>query len=366
MYKFEDIRDVHLEITSKCQAKCPMCPRRINGGPMNPFIKLDDITLDRFKEWFPRQFIQQLNSMFMCGNLGDPIISRDTMEIFEHLREVNPRMKLSMHTNGSARETGWWKELAKHRVIVTFGIDGLEDTHHLYRISTDFNKIIDNAKAFIGAGGYAKWHMLVFEHNEHQVQEAKQMSEELGFKMFTTKNTTRFKDDHFQVIDEKGMAFNPPPSSIYSFGNNQDNWVAGSARVIIKYSDFTTIIWKLDGNQYSRFIIDAYSSDKDAVSHNFISQDGNYSDILSTETIVVIQGALYKDKATTLPSILTVGIGDLLIFNDGKYVQGTWRRTDISESFEFFDINQNPIEVPPSSQWIHVVPNEGQIVWSNS
>ncbi len=50
----------------------------------------------------------------------------------------------------------------------------------------------------------------------------------------------------------------------------------------------------------------------------------------------------------------------------GKYVQGTWRRTDISESFEFFDINQNPIEVPPSSQWIHVVPNEGQIVWSNS
>ena len=204
MYKFEDIRDVHLEITSKCQAKCPMCPRRINGGPMNPFIKLDDITLDRFKEWFPRQFIQQLNSMFMCGNLGDPIISRDTMQIFEHLREVNPRMKLSMHTNGSAREQNWWKELAKYRVIVTFGIDGLEDTHHLYRISTDFNKIIDNAKAFIGAGGYAKWHMLVFEHNEHQVQEAKQMSEELGFKMFTTKNTTRFKDDHFQVIDEKG------------------------------------------------------------------------------------------------------------------------------------------------------------------
>ena len=63
-----------------------------------------------------------------------------------------------------------------------------------------------------------------------------------------------------KVIDEKGMAFNPPPSSIYSFGNNQDNWVTGSARVIIKYSDFTTIIWKLDGNQYSRFIIDGYSS----------------------------------------------------------------------------------------------------------
>ena len=60
-----------------------------------------------------------------------PIISRDTMQIFEHPREVNPRMKLSMHTNGSAREQNWWKELAKYRVIVTFGIDGLEDTHSI-------------------------------------------------------------------------------------------------------------------------------------------------------------------------------------------------------------------------------------------
>ena len=169
------------------------------------------------------------------------------------------------------------------------------------------------------------------------------------------------------VIDSKGYKFlQPGPQPLYPFGFDQTNWSSGANKITIQYSDFTTVIWKMDGNRYSRFIIDAYSSEKDAVAHNFISQDGNYTDILSTETIVVIQGALYKDKATTLPSILTVGIGDLYIFNDGKYVQGTWRRTDISESFEFFDINQNPIEVPPSSQWIHVVPNEGQIVWSNS
>ena len=170
-----------------------------------------------------------------------------------------------------------------------------------------------------------------------------------------------------EVVDSKGYKFlQPGPQPLYPFGFNQNNWDSGANKITIQYSEFTTVIWKLDGNRYSRFIIDAYSSDKDAVSHNFISQDGNYSDILSTETIVVIQGALYKDKATTLPSILTVGIGDLFIFNDGKYVQGNWRRTDISENFEFFDLNQNPIEVPPSSQWIHIVPNEGQITWSNS
>lgn len=169
------------------------------------------------------------------------------------------------------------------------------------------------------------------------------------------------------VVDSKGYKFlQPGPNPIYPFGFDQTNWESGANKITIKYSEFTTVIWKKDGEKYSRFIIDAYSSDKEAVAHNFISQDGNYSDILSTETIVVIQGALYKDKATTLPSILTVGIGDLFVFNNGKYIQGTWRRTDITEPFEFYDINQNPIEVPPSSQWIHIFPNEGQISWSSS
>ena len=170
-----------------------------------------------------------------------------------------------------------------------------------------------------------------------------------------------------EIIDSKGFKFlQPGPQPLYSFGLNQNNWSEGANKITIQYSEFTTVIWKTDGDRYSRFIIDGYSSENEAVAHNFISQDGNYTDILSSETIVVIQGALYKDTATTLPSILTVGIGDLFIFNDGEYVQGTWRRTDISDSFEFFDTNQEPIEVPPSSQWIHIVPNEGQITWSNS
>jgi MoaA/NifB/PqqE/SkfB family radical SAM enzyme len=204
MYRYQDIKDIHLEITSKCQAKCPMCPRRISGGPLNPFIKLDEITLDVFKKWFELDFIKQLDSLFMCGNLGDPIISKDTLEIYQYLREANPNIRLAMHTNGSARDPEWWQRLAQLKVKVTFGIDGLADTHHLYRISTDFNKIIENARAFITAGGVAKWHMLVFAHNEHQIEEARTMSKQMGFADFSIKYTSRFKQDYLQVIDDAG------------------------------------------------------------------------------------------------------------------------------------------------------------------
>ncbi len=208
MYKLEDIRDVHLELTSKCQARCPMCPRRINGGPINPLMTLDEISLEQFKSWFDEKFIRQLDSLFMCGNLGDPIIAQDCLEIFQYLRETNPSMRLSMHTNGSARSVDWWQHLAEAKVRVTFGIDGLEDTHAIYRIGTNFNKILENAQSFISAGGEAEWHMLVFKHNEHQVDSCRLLSQELNFKKFTVKHTSRFKDDKFHVLDESGKTIN--------------------------------------------------------------------------------------------------------------------------------------------------------------
>lgn len=204
MYNFNEVKSMHIELTSKCQARCPMCPRRINGGMLNPLIDLEEITLEQFKSWFPTSFLQQLTFINFCGNLGDPIIAKDTLEIVQHLREVHPLLTILMHTNGSARDTKWWEELAKANVRVTFGIDGLDDTHHLYRISTDWHKIINNARAFINAGGYAEWHMLVFKHNEHQVEECRELSKKYNFGSFAVKHTTRFQDGKFNVLDEDG------------------------------------------------------------------------------------------------------------------------------------------------------------------
>ena len=44
MYKYEDIRSIHLEVTQKCQAACPMCDRNMNGKGVNPHINLDELT----------------------------------------------------------------------------------------------------------------------------------------------------------------------------------------------------------------------------------------------------------------------------------------------------------------------------------
>jgi MoaA/NifB/PqqE/SkfB family radical SAM enzyme len=204
MYKLDQIKEIHLELTSKCQASCPMCQRNIQGGIASPWLVETEITIDQFKKWFPIPFIKQLTKLFMCGNSGDAIVAKDTLKVFQYVREHNSNIELGLHTNGSAQSENWWVQLAKLNVFVTFGIDGLTDTHALYRIGTNFDKIIKNATVFIQAGGLARWHMLVFEHNKHQIDECRSLSEKLGFSEFVEKNSARFRDGHLPVLTKEG------------------------------------------------------------------------------------------------------------------------------------------------------------------
>lgn len=208
MYNLDQIKILHFEPTTRCQASCPMCARNIQGGINNPFITQDDVSLQQFKKWFPVEFIQQLNRFYMCGNVGEPIMAKEALEMYDYVKSTNPTIQLSLNTNGSARDKNWWRTLAKifgNSGSVRFGIDGLEDTHHLYRIGTDWNKIIDNARTFIDSGGSAIWDMLVFEHNSHQVEACKELSQELGFKQFYSKHTNRFRENQIHVLNKKGQ-----------------------------------------------------------------------------------------------------------------------------------------------------------------
>lgn len=208
MYKFSELKSLHLEISSNCQAKCPMCARNYHGGLDNPLLQINDIDLDSFKVMFPLSVLTQIHSVSMCGNFGDPILNQDLIPIIKYITYSNPDISMDVHTNGGARNLKWWKELAtsmpkKH--LVHFALDGLEDTHSLYRIGTDWTKIIDNAKEFISAGGNAQWVFITFKHNEHQLNDCKQLAKELGFTSFFEKQTSRFiGNPYFEVLDKFG------------------------------------------------------------------------------------------------------------------------------------------------------------------
>jgi MoaA/NifB/PqqE/SkfB family radical SAM enzyme len=213
MYKYENIRTIHLENTQNCQASCPMCDRNQNGGALNPHIDLSELTIGDAKRIFEPDFIAQLKTMYMCGNLGDPIVARDTLEIFKYFREHNKDMWLSMNTNAGARDAEWWKDLADtfgRMGTVIFSVDGLRDTNHIYRQGVSWDAVERSMRSFIAAGGRARWDFLIFEHNQHQVEEAERLANEMGFEKFVAKKTGRFitatseKKEQHQAVDRKG------------------------------------------------------------------------------------------------------------------------------------------------------------------
>lgn len=213
MYDYKDIKSIHLEVTQNCQANCPMCDRNMNGQGINPHINLSELTLKDCKLIFEPSFIAQLDTMYMCGNLGDPIIARDTLEIFKYFREHNPNIWLSMNTNGGARDQTWWTELASvfgQKGTVIFSVDGLVNTNHIYRQGVKWLAVENNMQSFIAAGGRARWDFLIFEHNQHQVEEAEALAIKWGCEKFIKKKTGRFitqdskKKETHQAVNRKG------------------------------------------------------------------------------------------------------------------------------------------------------------------
>lgn len=189
LFNLDQVKTLHLEPTTVCNAACPQCPRT------NRTFTAAEIRIEQARTLFDPKFIAQLQKMFMCGNLGDPAAARDAIPIYEYFRSHNPTISFGMNTNGSLRTEEWWHELGllfnQRNDYVVFSIDGLEDTNHIYRINTNWDKIMTNAQTFIAAGGRAFWDMLVFQHNEHQTGHALALANRMGFKRFSIKVSDR-------------------------------------------------------------------------------------------------------------------------------------------------------------------------------
>jgi MoaA/NifB/PqqE/SkfB family radical SAM enzyme len=194
-FDFDVIDEYQIEITTYCNAACPQCPRNNLGTGINPYMPLVHLSQSVIDRAFDTDLCQRLRQVFFCGSYGDPIMHPGFLDILRDFRRKNPTLWLYIHTNGGVHNTDYWQEIA--RIMngygqIDFGIDGLTDTLHLYRKNVQYNKVINNATAFIKAGGRAQWNFIVFKHNEHQVEQVKQLGHELGFHNVLIRKTGRF------------------------------------------------------------------------------------------------------------------------------------------------------------------------------
>ncbi len=188
-----DIKVLHLEPTDVCQAACALCAREIDANFRKD--QQHHLTIEQILKHLSNEQIAKLDKMFMCGNYGDPAAGKYTLDIYNYFRSQNPNITLGMNSNGGLQTTVWWHTLGtmfnQSKDYVVFSIDGLESTNETYRKNVKWSKLMHNAQAYIDAGGSAHWDMLVYQHNQHQVDECEQLARDMGFTWFRAKVSKR-------------------------------------------------------------------------------------------------------------------------------------------------------------------------------
>lgn len=201
MWIERDIRVIHLEPTDVCQASCPQCSRETDAN--FDARQRHHVTVDQLQNMIPPSVLCSLQKVLLCGCYGDPAAGRHSLEIMQWFRHHQPNITLGLHSNGGIASTDWWRELAglmRHSEdYVVFSIDGLEDTNHLYRRGVSWHRVMQNVAAYINEGGPAHWDMLVYQHNQHQVQACEDLARDIGFRWFRAKVTRRPMTGELQV-----------------------------------------------------------------------------------------------------------------------------------------------------------------------
>ena len=208
------VRSFNLEITNRCTLACPECAR--TG---NPWVRanLTELPLSLLEQVFPAAEREHLEGLKvnMCGAYGDCIYHTRFHDVVRHLKSAG--LKVMVETNGSHRTLDWWAktcDLLGDGDAITFSVDGLEDTNHIYRVNSRWSDIVA-AMEYCAPRVFVSWKFIIFRHNEHQVEDAKALARTFGVRDVTFKKSARFSegdplapraDEYIGVVSRNRMA----------------------------------------------------------------------------------------------------------------------------------------------------------------
>ena len=199
---------MHLELTSRCTLACPACPRTWFADKFNmPFPK-QDLDLDTLSYFLDCNTGQTVDTLFLCGNHGDPIYYPRLFELIDRFRSTK---KFIIVTNGSFQTPNFWNTLANkltNNDSIVFSIDGLEHNNHLYRKNSNWQSLMTGLDIMLASNVPVTWKTLVFSYNQHEIQAIKEFAVGKGCS-FSAMLSSRFSDDSFvpesQYVDSSRL-----------------------------------------------------------------------------------------------------------------------------------------------------------------
>ncbi len=198
-----DVRSFNMEITNRCTLACPRCARTENDWVK---ANLSDLPVEVLENTFPLAKKEDFEGLRvnLCGTYGDCIYHRRFHDVLSYLTKAG--IGVSVETNGSHRKMDWWRktcDIMTDEDMITFSVDGLASTNHIYRVNARWQDI-EKAMRYCAKRVTVDWKFIVFRHNEHQLDEARKLAEDIGIRRLIFKKSGRFgRDDPMTPLNDK-------------------------------------------------------------------------------------------------------------------------------------------------------------------
>ncbi|MGA2800758.1 MAG: radical SAM protein [Verrucomicrobiota bacterium] len=187
------VRAARLEVSSKCQLKCPLCPTGM-GLNRKGTIGWGFLTADNFKKFLT---LNPKVRWIELSNYGEMFLNPELAAILCIASQSSIQVSAWNGVNLNNATPDALETVVKYKLRgMTLSIDGAsQETYSIYRVGGDFARVIENVrilnqfkKQYKTSFPFLRWQFVVFGHNEHELEKARKMAQELGVSFYPKMN----------------------------------------------------------------------------------------------------------------------------------------------------------------------------------
>ena len=171
-------KKINLDITHRCPLECQRCQRFLRFTSKGLKVPGKDLAVKDFQK-----IINHFSHINFCGQVSDPVHHPKFITFLKMLYEQYKTV--SIHHATAAKPMHWYEKAFETHpsALWWFGIDGLPNESHIYRINQDGEKLFEIMK-LAATILYQKpiWQYIVFNYNEDHIEEARKMAKDAGVK----------------------------------------------------------------------------------------------------------------------------------------------------------------------------------------
>ena len=160
-----------------------------------------------------------------------------------------------------------------------------------------------------------------------------------------------------RVAEERGLD-QTPPEPLFNWGPLNAGLGSIATYIFFDWTDTMDATWIWRDGRYLRFI----GEDP----HNWHRRQGDVTEQIWADNLIVLRAERYRacppsGNGSCVPAWKTTGSGEAMAFANGRYVEGTWERTDETEWFTLRGSGGQEMTIPPGRSWIMIYPQGADI-----